>query len=138
MGESMRVCPRCGSACGDDDSFCGACGYLFSAGPASPAPRTNPLAVAALVLGILSPVLLCCYGFGILPAVLAMIFGGVARGQLRRAGGGQAGRGLATAGLVLGIVTAGLFIVLAVLLALSAFPASSRSMMPFSGPGIHL
>lgn len=114
----MKVCPRCGASC---------------------AAQTNPLAVAALVLGILSPVLLCCYGFGILPAVLAMIFGGIARGQIRRAGGSQAGLGLATAGLVLGITVAVLFVLLAVLLALSVLPSAyTHSMMPFSGSGIHI
>lgn len=51
-------------------------------------PRTNGLAVASLVLGIL--------GFGLLP----VIFGHVALGQIRR--NGEQGRGMAIAGLVLG------------------------------------
>ena len=70
-------------------------------------PRTNGLAIAALVLG------LC--GFGILP----VIFGHIALGQIRRTG--DRGAALAIAGLVLGylalaatIVAVGLLIAVAV------------------------
>lgn len=67
-------------------------------------PRTNGLAVAALVLG------LC--GFGVLP----VIFGHVALAQIRRTGDG--GSGLAIAGLVLGylaLITGVVVLVLVVL-----------------------
>jgi hypothetical protein len=60
-------------------------------------PRTNSSAVASLVFGILSW-LLCPFVGG----VLAIIFGHVARGQIRRSG--EAGGGLAIAGLVLGYI----------------------------------
>ena len=65
------------------------------------APRTNSLAVASLVSGILSW-LLCPF----LGAVLAVIFGHVARGQIKQSGEG--GGGMAIAGLVLGYVNLGL------------------------------
>jgi hypothetical protein len=52
------------------------------------------MAVAALVLGIL-------WGYGI-GSVLAIIFGAIGRKQAAERG--QGGRGLATAGLVLGII----------------------------------
>jgi hypothetical protein len=61
---------------------------------AAPADRTNPLAVAALVCGV---------GQFFLPmptTILAIVFGHVARGQIRRTG--EKGAGLARAGLVLG------------------------------------
>ena len=74
---------------------------------APPAPRTNGLAIAALVLG------LC--GFGILP----VIFGHIALGQIRRTG--DRGATLAIVGLVLGylalaatIVAVGFLIAVAV------------------------
>jgi hypothetical protein len=57
-------------------------------------PRTNGMAVAALVLGIL-------WGYGVL-SLLAIIFGMIGRKQTRDRY--QAGHGLATAGIVLGVV----------------------------------
>lgn len=68
-------------------------------------PRTNSLAVASLVSGILAWVV--C---PLLAAVLAVIFGHIARGQIRHSG--EAGGGLAIAGLVLGYVNlAGVLVV---------------------------
>lgn len=60
---------------------------------------TNGLAVASLVLGIASVMLFCF----LIPPILAIIFGGVALGQIKR-NPGQGGRGMAIAGLTLGIV----------------------------------
>ena len=60
-------------------------------------PRTNGLAIASLVTGILSWVM--CPLFA---GVMAIIFGHIARGQIKRSG--EAGGGLAIAGLVLGYV----------------------------------
>lgn len=65
----------------------------FSAPP--PRPRTNGFAVAALVLGIVG---LC--GF---IGILGLIFGVLAKEKIRQTG--QAGEGLATAGIVLGIIS---------------------------------
>lgn len=59
-----------------------------------PAP-TNSLAIASLVTGIISWFLCPIVG-----GILAVIFGHVARGQIRRTG--ESGSGLAVAGLVLG------------------------------------
>jgi hypothetical protein len=66
--------------------------------------RTNGLAVAALVLGIV-----WLYGLG---SVLAIIFGGVAMNQCTRDPDGYSGKGMAVAGLVLGILGLGLMMVL--------------------------
>ena len=63
-------------------------------------PRTNSLAVASLVTGILSW-LLC----PLLGGVLAVIFGHVSRGQIKRSGEG--GGGMAIAGLILGYLNIG-------------------------------
>ncbi len=145
----MKVCPRCGSNCGDGERFCAICGYAFSADPGGAqrpndpgggiVSHTSPYAVASLVLGIASPFLLCCYGFGILPSVLAIVFGVVARGRIRQSVGGETGMGLATAGIVLGIVTAALFVlaVLGIALSLAPFAFMHRVMGPF-GSGVNL
>ena len=82
---------------------------------ARPAPTTNGFAVASLVLGILGWTLLPFLG-----SVGAVIFGHMARSQIRRAAGVQDGDGLAVAGLVLGwlslaLVVVGVFILFAFL-----------------------
>lgn len=64
-------------------------------------PRTSGLAIASLVLGIL---VLCGIG-----SLLATIFGAVSLGQISRSNGTLTGKGMAVAGLVLGIIGLGLF-----------------------------
>lgn len=66
--------------------------------------KTNGLAIASLVLGIL-----WIYWLG---SLLALIFGLVAKSQIDNSGGSQNGRGLAIAGIVLGIVGLGIFLLL--------------------------
>jgi hypothetical protein len=58
------------------------------------APRTNGMAIASLVLGIV-----WLYWIG---SILALIFGYVAKKEIDRSGGRETGRGLAIAGIVLG------------------------------------
>jgi hypothetical protein len=58
------------------------------------AQATNGLAIASLVLGILW---FCGVG-----AILALVFGYIAKGQIDRSEGRQSGRGMAIAGIVLG------------------------------------
>jgi Domain of unknown function (DUF4190) len=64
--------------------------------PPYQAPRTNGMAIASLVLGI---VWICGLG-----SILALIFGLVAKNQIRDSRGMQQGDGLATAGIVLGAI----------------------------------
>lgn len=69
---------------------------------APPAPQptrpvsTNGMAIASLVLGIL-----WIWGLG---SILAIVFSCVSRSQMKASQGSEGGRGLAIAGLVLGIV----------------------------------
>ena len=58
--------------------------------------KTNGLAIASMVLGII-----WLYWLG---SVLALIFGLVARRQIRDSGGAQSGDGMAIAGIVLGLI----------------------------------
>jgi hypothetical protein len=68
--------------------------------PAYYAPaRTNGLAIASMVLGIL-----WLYWIG---SVLALVFGYTAIRQIDRSGGNESGRGMAIAGIVLGWVGIG-------------------------------
>ena len=70
-------------------------------GPPSQLTPTNGLAIAALVLGILSVVLLWTVWGGFVMGVLAIVFGAIG---LSKAKDGAPNKGQATAGLVLGIV----------------------------------
>ncbi|MFF8293069.1 DUF4190 domain-containing protein [Streptomyces sp. NPDC016309] len=71
----------------------------------------NGMGVAALVLGIISVVLFCAWGLGIVLGILALIFGIVGRGKVRR--GEANNHGMALAGIILGavgIVVSGAFL----------------------------
>lgn len=67
--------------------------------PQLPVARTNGLAVASLVLGIVS---FFCFGFIFPVPLLAIVFGHLSLDRIARSGGAEKGRGLAIAGLVLG------------------------------------
>jgi hypothetical protein len=71
--------------------------------PYAPPQRTNGMAIASMVLGIL-----WIYWIG---SILALVFGYVARNQIRERG--EAGGGMATAGIVLGWIGVGIFVVVA-------------------------
>ena len=85
--------------------------------PLSPLPsgrRTNGLALAGLVLGILSLTLgLCCYGLPFNIAGLVCSLAGLA--QIRRDPQREAGQGMAIAGLVLSVLSFLLSLVILVL-----------------------
>ena len=70
--------------------------------PAAPAPsRTNGLAVASLMLGILAVVLFFTVVFPIILGILAVIFGAIG---WQKANQGAEHKGLAIAGLICGIL----------------------------------
>jgi hypothetical protein len=70
-----------------------------------PVKRNNGLAVASLVCS--------CAGFVLfVPAVLGVVFGFVARSQIRRSRGTQGGDGLAIAGIIVGFAWIALIVIL--------------------------
>ncbi|HZV71551.1 MAG TPA: DUF4190 domain-containing protein [Saprospiraceae bacterium] len=78
-------------------------------------PITDGFAIASLVIGIVSLLTL-----NILLGILAIIFAGISLGKIRRFDGLYKGQGLATAGLVCGIVAVTL-VLLVVVLALAFY-----------------
>ena len=80
-------------------------GYQPQMGAGYAAPRTDGMAIASLILGILG--VICC---GIL-APVAAILGFVSRGRIAQSGGAVSGGGLAMAGLILGIIGTVLWII---------------------------
>lgn len=98
-------CPKCGTNNADGVSFCSNCGTtLQTASTPMPTPVPRPvnyksysepgkgLAIASLITGIVSLIM-----FAIICGTLAIVFGAIAKKK------GYFG-GMATAGLVLGIV----------------------------------
>lgn len=68
--------------------------------------ETKGFSIASMVLGILSVVILCYWPIAIICSILAIIFGVIGRKK--------AGKGMATAGLVLGIVSICLFVLIVI------------------------
>lgn len=117
----MKVCSRCGAQNQDQAAVCYACGTQF------PVPQANPyqqpmypgvpakvpgkgLAIAGMVCGIVG----VCFGvfslgiawiYGVILGILGVVFGAVAKNK------GYRGT-MATAGIVLGIVSVALCIIL--------------------------
>ncbi len=85
--------------------------------PAAPG-RTNGFAAASLAVAI-TGVFLC---FAPVLSILAVVFGHVARGRITRSQGAEGGKGLATAGLIIGYLTLVLSVGFWVLVVVSAEP----------------
>jgi hypothetical protein len=75
-------------------------------------PKTNGVAIAAFVLGLL--------GF----SIPALICGYIGRNQIDRSGGREEGRWMATTGIVLGWVVTGLYALVFVLMVVVAASSS--------------
>jgi hypothetical protein len=91
-----------------------------------PTPRTNSMATASLVMGLLAitcGLCCCCYGFPF--NVLGIIFSLIALGQIRNDPLTEEGQGLAIAGLVLSLLS----IALAVLYFMFGLAFSSSDIM---------
>jgi hypothetical protein len=83
-----------------------------------PAPYAQPGSAGQNGLAIAS--LVCsCVGIFLLavPSVLGVIFGFVARSQIRRSGGAQSGDGVALAGIIVGFAVIAVVVVLAIVTA---------------------
>ena len=74
---------------------------------------TNGMAVASLVCACVG---IIPFLFGI-PCLLGVIFGFVARGQIKRSNGAQGGSGLALAGIIVGFSLIAIFILVVILIA---------------------
>jgi hypothetical protein len=99
--------------------------------PGSPPPGYTPyrapqptdgMAVAALVLGIGSFFMCPLVG-----AVLAVIFGYMARQNIRNSGGTLGGEGFATAGIILGFIHLGLLLLVVIIVVIVVFAVGTST-----------
>jgi ABC-type sugar transport system permease subunit len=98
--------------------------------PVGRPPRTNGFAIASLVLGIVSVVVLAP-----IAAIAAIVVGRSARRRIQASSGAEDGEGLAQAGVVLGAVGLALFVVAAVSFAV-LIDVSGRSLGTAAGVGL--
>jgi len=90
-------------------------GYGYATTPV--APRTDGLAIGALVSAIVGVVLMI-FCVGLLGTIAAIPMGFVSRKRIRESGGALQGEGLALAGAIIGIVaTAGYLLLIVLVLA---------------------
>lgn len=139
-------CPNCGRNSEEPTNFCPDCGASLvgeaqeptatgeggATAPMPPPPpppppptrnkpKTSGFAVASLVMGILG--FTCLFLVG---SVLAIIFGFIARSDIRQSKGAKSGSGLANVGIVLGIV----MLALAALFVAVVIPVSYTAVGP--------
>ena len=93
-------CPKCNASNVDSAKFCSSCGAPLTADAA--VPKNNGFAIASGVRGAVG-IMLSWFLLAI-PSILAVIFGHIARGQIKRSAGTQDGAGMALGGLIMGYV----------------------------------
>jgi hypothetical protein len=72
-----------------------------------PPTTSSGKAVAVMVLGIVSLVLMCAYGFGVIPAIVALALSPSANREIANSGGRIVGAGFVKAGVACSWVTVG-------------------------------
>ncbi len=101
-GNQQIKCPRCSALSAITANNCKACGMPFTMeGTTLEATGTsNGFCVASLVLGIIGIPAFCT----VITPLLALIFGVIGLIQVSQSGAGGGGRGMAIAGIILGII----------------------------------
>lgn len=126
------VCKKCGTDCGENTGFCPTCGAALTEQVVPEQPTVQPqqpdmpiyqppypqeapaaqgkgLAVASLILGIVS-----FFCFAIITGILAIVFGSIAKSKGYRGG-------LATGGIVCGIIGVALWLLMIIFMPTAIF-----------------
>lgn len=109
----------------------GAPGYGYGYGPpvVAAAQPTNGMAIASMVVSLVGLVSLFCYGFGGLVGIVGAILGHVARRQIRERG--DAGGGMALAGVIIGWITVVLGVVIVAAFVALVWWAANQTPQPY-------
>jgi DNA-directed RNA polymerase subunit RPC12/RpoP len=107
-GKHSIRCPRCSSISPITANNCKSCGMPFTMeGTTIEATGTsNGFCVASLVLGIIG-LIPCTF---LIPTILAIIFGIIGYNQVTKGGNEGRGKGMAIAGIILGVVGGLIFV----------------------------
>lgn len=93
-----------------------------------PARRTNGMATASLVMGLLAVTCGCCCCYGFPFNLFGVLFALIALAQINRAAGLEEGRGIAITGLVLSLLSLVLSVFVALFSVAAALPEFAREM----------
>lgn len=143
----MKLCTKCNCSNQDSDIVCNSCGAVLDdakepevvsgsnmnsfnsstyANSNEPMPvKTNGMAIASMVLGIVSVPLMCCCGAGTITAILAVILGFISKNKIKASGGAEKGNGMALAGIILGFASV-LFLIIYVIYIITVGGGSSQ------------
>ena len=102
----MTLCPKCQTQNAPTATFCVGCGQALTARGARLAGagggQSKGMAMAAMILGILSLPSFGCFGIG---AILAIVLGSIAYSRTNKEPDVYGGRGMAISGMVMGGVS---------------------------------
>jgi len=119
-------CPKCGKENPDNAQLCHSCSWVLTSistiAPAS-AAKTSGLAIAALILGILS-----IFTLG-LTAIPAIILGIISLVIIEKSGGRITGRGFAIGGIVVPVVAVPVFLMIILMPALNRVKKQARAII---------
>lgn len=92
-------------------------------------PQNDSFATTSMVTGIVGVPLLCCWPIAVVMGIIAMVFGGLSMNKIKKSNGMLGGKGMAIAGLVLGIG----IISIALILLIVAIVSDSTDYSYYSG-----
>ena len=100
-----KSCPACAQWMPNEAFVCRVCRYDLRTGTyADVRPRTNGLATASLIMGLVALMIFPLIPLSALGGLLAVVMGGTAKRQIKRSGSTMSGAEMARFGMVLGLV----------------------------------
>lgn len=105
----------------------------------APTPaKTNSLAIVSMILGILSVLMFipsfcipCLNLMAIIVGVVAAVLGFMSKKQIDQSGGVESGRPMAVAGLIMGLITSGILLLLFIINLIFGLSLMSLGTLPF-------